>query len=223
MYASIATHPAAKPTIWPPGSGAPAAGPSLFRADLNDMGAVRRILPETLAGIGAPDLLVNNASLFEPDAVDTLEEAVWARHMTANLQAPCFLARDFAEHLPKDREGLVINILDQRVLKLTPQFFSYTLTKTALWTATRTMAQGLAPRIRVNGIAPGPTIMNARQEESDFQQQVDATILARNAELTEFGATIRYLWENRSITGQMIALDGGQHLIWQTADVTVAE
>ena len=196
---------------------------AVVQADLGDIDAVRRIIPETGKLLGPPNLLVNNASLFEADEIDSLSEASWSVHMTANLQAPVFLAHDFAAHLPDDREGLIVNILDQRVWKLTPQFFSYTLSKSALWTATRTMAQGLAPRIRVNGIGPGPTIMNDRQADSDFQQQIDATILGHGADLSEFGATIRYLWENRSITGQMIALDGGQHLIWQTADVSVAE
>ena len=196
---------------------------AVIQGDLSDIRAVRTLIPQTVELLGAPNLLVNNASLFEQDEIDTLSEASWSIHMNANLQAPVFLAHDFATHLPEDREGLIVNIIDQRVWKLTPQFFSYTLAKSGLWTATQTMAQGLAPRIRVNGIGPGPTIMNARQETSDFQQQIDATILGHGADLKEFGATIRYLWENRSITGQMIALDGGQHLIWQTADVSVVE
>lgn len=196
---------------------------AVVQADLSDMKAVRSILPATVELLGAPALLVNNASLFEEDTIDTLTEASWAKHMTANLQAPIALAQDMAAALPAERDGLIVNLIDQRVWKLTPQFFSYTLSKSALLTATKTMAQGLAPRIRVNGIGPGPTIMNARQADSDFRQQVEATILGRGADLAEFGATIRYLWENRSITGQMIALDGGQHLIWQTADVSVAE
>ncbi|MEM1045510.1 MAG: SDR family oxidoreductase [Pseudomonadota bacterium] len=196
---------------------------AVVQADLSDIAAVRTIVPRTVDLLGPPALLVNNASLFEEDTVDTLTEASWDKHMTANLQAPIVLAQEMAAALPADREGLIVNLIDQRVWKLTPQFFSYTLSKSALFTATKTMAQGLAPRIRVNGIGPGPTIMNARQEDSDFRQQVEATILGRGADLAEFGATIRYLWENRSITGQMIALDGGQHLIWQTADVSVAE
>lgn len=195
----------------------------IVQGDLSDIAAVRRLIPETCNLLGAPRLLINNASLFEPDEIDTLSEASWSIHMSANLQAPIFLAHDFAAHLPAAQDGLIVNIIDQRVWKLTPQFFSYTLAKSALWTATQTMAQGLAPRIRVNGIGPGPTIMNERQAPADFQQQIDSTILGRGADLTEFGATIRYLWDNRSITGQMIALDGGQHLIWQTADVSVVE
>lgn len=191
--------------------------------DLSDIGEVRRIVPAAVEAFGPPNLVVNNASLFEEDEIGTITERSWNQHLSANLQAPVFLVQDFAAALPQDREGLVVNLLDQRVWKLTPQFFSYTLTKTALWTATRTMAQALAPRIRVNGIGPGPTLMNTRQEAADFQQQVDTTILKRGADLSEFGNTILHFWQNRSITGQMIALDGGQHLIWETPDVTVKE
>jgi NAD(P)-dependent dehydrogenase (short-subunit alcohol dehydrogenase family) len=130
------------------------------------------------------------------------------------------LAQRFAEALPPDSEGLIINVIDQRVWRLTPRYFSYTLSKSALWTATRTMAQALAPRIRVNAIGPGPTLANAQQEPDDFQAQLDGLVLERGPDLREFGATIRYLCEARSVTGQMIALDGGQHLAWQTPDVT---
>ena len=122
--------------------------------------------------------------------------------------------------MPAGSEGLIVNIIDQRVWRLTPRYFSYTLSKSALWTATRTMAQALAPRIRVNAIGPGPTLANARQDAEDFDAQVDGLILGRGPSLAGFGATIRYLWEARSVTGQMIALDGGQHLAWQTPDVT---
>jgi NAD(P)-dependent dehydrogenase (short-subunit alcohol dehydrogenase family) len=111
-------------------------------------------------------------------------------------------------------------MIDQRVWKLTPRTFSYTLSKSALWTATRTMAQALAPRIRVNAIGPGPTLQGERQSKADFDAQVEAVLLEQGPELSEFGATIRYLWETPSVTGQMIALDGGQHLAWQTPDVT---
>ena len=117
-------------------------------------------------------------------------------------------------------EGLIVNVIDQRVWRLTPRYFSYTLSKSALWTATQTMAQALAPRIRVNAIGPGPTLANSRQEKDDFTAQVDGLILNRGPALAEFGAAIRFLWEARSVTGQMIALDGGQHLAWQTPDVT---
>src|SRR5690606_5770936 len=157
--------------------------------------------------------------IFADDSVTDFDEAVWDAHFAVHLKAPAVIARSFAAALPDGREGLIVNIVDQRVWNLTPRFFSYTLSKSALWTATRTMAQALAPRIRVNAIAPGPTLANERQDEHDFARQIDALILKRGPELGEFGATIRYLWQARSVTGQMIALDGGQHLAWETPDV----
>ena len=130
------------------------------------------------------------------------------------------LAGKLAAGLPDGDEGLVVNVIDQRVWQLTPRYFSYTLSKSALWTATQTLAQALAPKVRVNAIGPGPTLQSERQSQADFDAQVDGLLLRRGPELGEFGATIRYLWEARSVTGQMIALDGGQHLAWQTPDVT---
>jgi NAD(P)-dependent dehydrogenase (short-subunit alcohol dehydrogenase family) len=124
-----------------------------------------------------------------------------------------------AAGLPDGHDGLVVNMIDQRVWRLTPNFFSYTLSKAAMWTATQTMAQALAPQIRVNAIGLGPTLKSARQSEEDFTKQADAIPLRHGPELAEIGATIRYLRDNRSITGQMIALDGGQHLSWETPDV----
>jgi NAD(P)-dependent dehydrogenase (short-subunit alcohol dehydrogenase family) len=125
-----------------------------------------------------------------------------------------------AAALPAGKDGLVVNMIDQRVWKLMPKFISYTLSKSALWTATQTLAQALAPRIRVNGIAPGPTMPSDRQSQADFDRQVSTLLLKHGPNLSEFGRTIRYLWETPSITGQMIALDGGQHLAWQTPDVS---
>ena len=135
------------------------------------------------------------------------------------MLAPSLLARDMAAALPDGREGLIVNMIDQRVWALTPRFYSYTLSKSALWTATQTMAQALSPRIRVNAIGPGPTLPNERQNQSDFDRQIDGLLLKRGPALDEFGAAIRFLWEARSVTGQMIALDGGQHLAWQTPDI----
>ena len=116
-------------------------------------------------------------------------------------------------------DGSVVNIIDQRVLRLNPSFYTYTLSKAGLWTATRTMAQSLAPRIRVNAIGPGPTMPNSRQREEDFQRQIDGLLLQRGPKLEEFGETVRYLYRTKSVTGQMIALDGGQHLAWETPDI----
>ena len=192
---------------------------AVVRGDLADGAAVERLVPEAVRALGSLTLLVNNASEFEPDEVETLSQERWDRHFAVNLRAPAFLARDFAHQVPADGRGSIVNIVDQRVWKLTPQFFSYTLTKAALFSATQTMAQALAPRIRVNAIGPGPSMPSERQSQEDFQAQVSALILKRGPQLEEFGKTIRFLYETPSITGQMIALDGGQHLAWQTPDV----
>ncbi len=193
---------------------------ALIEADLTDRQQVAGIIPAAAAELGPVRLLVNNASVFEKDEAQSLDWNVWDRHFALHLEAPAHLASDLARHLPEGQAGLVVNIVDQRVWKLTPQFFSYTLSKSALWTATQTMAQAFAPLIRVNAIGPGPTLKNDRQRESDFEAQKKGLLLKNGPMLTEFGATIRYLWEMPSITGQMIALDGGQHLAWQTPDVT---
>lgn len=193
---------------------------SVMEADLTDLQAVDGLIGQAAEAIGPIGLLVNNASVFEPDQLDNFDWATWDRHFALHLKAPALLARRFAEVLPPDQEGLVVNMVDQRVWNPTPMFFSYALSKSALWAATQTMAQALAPRIRVNAVGPGPTLANMRQQDDDFARQVDGLILGRGPQLADFGATIRYLWEQRSITGQMIALDGGQHLAWQTPDVT---
>jgi len=190
------------------------------RADLTDMAAADGLVAAAAAALGPVTLLVNSASAFADDTVLDFGWEAWDRHFALHVKAPALLARRFAESLPADREGLIVNIVDQRVWRLTPRYFSYTLSKSALWTATQTMAQALAPRIRVNAIGPGPTLRNVRQDDADFAAQVDGLILKRGPQLSEFGATIRYLWQARSVTGQMIALDGGQHLAWQTPDVT---
>ncbi|MEJ6781544.1 SDR family oxidoreductase [Aminobacter sp. Piv2-1] len=193
---------------------------AVVQADLTDMAAVDRLIAAAEAALGPISLLVNSASTFDNDSVTDFGWDAWDRHFALHVKAPALLARNFAAALPAGMEGLIVNIIDQRVLKPTPQFFSYSLSKSALWAATRTMAQALAPRIRVNAIGPGPTLPSARQDETDFAAQLDGLILKHGPELAEFGATIRYLWEARSVTGQMIAIDGGQHLAWQTPDVT---
>ncbi|MGI9400418.1 MAG: SDR family oxidoreductase, partial [Rhizobiaceae bacterium] len=142
----------------------------------------------------------------------------WEEHMAVNVRAPALLASRIALQNDID-SGMIVNIIDQRVWALTPNYFSYTLSKSALWTATRTMALEFAPKIRVNAIGPGPTLPNVRQSQSDFDAQTEGLILKRGPKLDEFGATIRYLYGMDSITGQMIALDGGQHLAWETPDV----
>lgn len=191
----------------------------VVEGDLADMDAAAALIPAVERELGAVRLLVNNASLFDDDSADSFEWDVWDRHFDVHLKAPVLLGRTMLARLPADADGLIVNIIDQRVWRPTPRFFSYTLSKSALWTATQTMAQSFAPRVRVNAIGPGPTLMNQRQEEGDFRKQVDALLLQRGPALDEFGATIRYLWQARSVTGQMIALDGGQHLAWKTPDV----
>jgi NAD(P)-dependent dehydrogenase (short-subunit alcohol dehydrogenase family) len=193
---------------------------AIVRADLTDIRSVEGLLSDAASAVGPIGLLVNNASVFEPDELEDFTWEHWDRHFAVHLKAPVELSRRFAEALPPCEDGLIVNMIDQRVWKLTPRTFSYTLSKSALWTATQTMAQALAPRIRVNAIGPGPTLQGERQSKADFDAQVEAVPLQRGPALSEFGATIRYLWDTSSITGQMIALDGGQHLVWQTPDVT---
>ncbi|MEO9340506.1 SDR family oxidoreductase [Mesorhizobium sp. SB112] len=193
---------------------------AVVQAELTDMAQVDTLMAKAASALGGVSVLVNNASVFEDDSLTDFDWEGWDRHFDIHLKAPVLLARRFAEALPKKQDGLIVNIIDQRVWKPTPRYFSYALSKSSLWNATKTMAQSLAPNIRVNAIGPGPTLMNARQNEDDFAAQVDSLLLKRGPDLSEFGATIRYLWDARSVTGQMIALDGGQHLAWETPDVT---
>jgi NAD(P)-dependent dehydrogenase (short-subunit alcohol dehydrogenase family) len=171
------------------------------------------------AALGPVTLLVNNASLFEADAACAFDARLFDQHMAVNLRAPLQLASDFAAQLPEGREGLIVNLLDQRVWRLNPHFFSYTLTKSALWTATQTMAQAFAPRIRVNGVGPGPTLANHMQRAEDFRREAESIPLQRAITPDEIVAAVLFLLEARSVTGQMIAVDGGQHLAWKTPDV----
>ena len=192
---------------------------SVVTADLFDPDAVAGLVEQATRALGPLDLLVNNASIFTPDDVGTLAIDSWDRHFAVNLRAPVFLSQDFARQLPKDRPGSIVNVVDQRVWKLTPQYVSYTLTKAALFTATQTLAQALAPRIRVNAVGPGPTLANERQAEADFTRQSAAVLLGRGASPDEIAEAVLFLARSPSITGQMIAVDGGQHLAWETADV----
>ena len=190
-----------------------------LRCDLSDGAATGRLIDEAADALGPIDLLVNNASLFKPDTVEAFDDALWDRHFAVHVKAPSILARDFVRQLPEGIAGSIVNIIDQRVWNPTPRYYSYTLSKSALWMATRTMAQSFAPRVRVNAIGPGPSLPNERQDDAAFQAQVDGLILRRGPGLEEFGRTVRFLFDTPSITGQMIALDGGQHLAWETPDV----
>ncbi|MEO7027402.1 MAG: SDR family oxidoreductase [Caulobacteraceae bacterium] len=188
----------------------------LYAADLTEAGTAQALF----ATAGEPvTLLVNSASRFDDDRIASLTHEGWDATLAANLRAPVFLAQAFATALPPGRSGLIVNIVDQRVWRLTPQFFSYTLSKAALWTATQTLAQALAPRIRVNAIAPGPTFASRHQSAATFAAEAAAIPLGRGPAVAEIGQALNYLIDATSVTGQMIAVDGGQHLAWRTPDV----
>ena len=182
-------------------------------ADLSDAGAAHALVDACCASLGAPTCLINNASEFRHDDLATLTHELWAAHMDVNLEAPVLLARALARRLPAQAAGNVINIIDQRVWRLTPEFFSYTLSKAALWTATRTMALHYAPRIRVNAIGPGPSLPERGQSEDAFRAEQRRLPLERGPELDEFTAAALFFLGAPSVTGQMIALDGGRHLL----------
>jgi NAD(P)-dependent dehydrogenase (short-subunit alcohol dehydrogenase family) len=194
-----------------------------LKCDLSREDQTARLVERAVKELGPLTALVNSASLFEDDDWQSATRKSWDDHIETNLRAPLLLSQDFAWQLPDGEKGSIVNIIDQRVLKPTPQFLSYSLSKAGLYWLTTTLAQGMGPRIRVNAVGPGPTLRNARQSEEDFARQRDATILRRGAEPTDICAAIRYLLEADAVTGQMLAVDGGQHLIWQTADVSVTE
>ena len=185
---------------------------AIVGGDLGDLATLGGIVVGAAKALGPLTLLVNNASLFEKDAVGSLDPELWQRQMAVNLAAPVFLAEAFAAQLPAGIEGNIVNLLDQRIWRPTPRYFSYQLTKSALYVATETLALALAPRIRVNGIAPGPALPSAAQTEAAFHRLTDTVPLRRGPDLGEFGRTVRYFVDTKSITGQVIALDGGQHL-----------
>ena len=185
-----------------------------LQADLRNEAAVEVLLPEATAALGPLGLLVNNASVFEPDGPDHSPRALWDAHMETHLRAPLLLTGAFARQLPDDARGLVVNMLDSRVWTPGPGFASYTASKTGLWTLTRTLAQELAPRIRVNAIGPGPTLPNSRQSPEDFARQCRATPLGVGTTPAEICAALQFLLAAPALTGQMIALDGGLHLGW---------
>lgn len=190
-----------------------------LKADLQDISETSSLIERANSALGPLDLLVNNASAFHSDDAHTFDATSFEAHFAVHVRAPSILAASFVAQLPDDVPGLIVNMIDQRVWALNPRFYSYTLSKSALWTATQTMAQTFAPRVRVNGIGPGPTVKSERQTVEDFQAQIDGLIMKAGPGLDEFGRTIRFLFDTPSITGQMIALDGGQHLAWETPDV----
>jgi NAD(P)-dependent dehydrogenase (short-subunit alcohol dehydrogenase family) len=193
---------------------------ALVCGDLSRHDVPEQVVREAVEKLGALTCLINNASVFEPDEVGAITPDSWAHHIDTNLRAPVFLSQAFAGQLPDGAGGNIINIIDQRVWKLTPKFFSYTASKSALWTVTQTLAQALAPDIRVNAIGPGPALPNVRMDDEDFARQKAATLLRRGTSPQEISAAVGFILDAPAMTGQMIVLDGGQHLVWQTRDVT---
>jgi NAD(P)-dependent dehydrogenase (short-subunit alcohol dehydrogenase family) len=200
-----------------------------FHADLLDEAQVQALLPVVTAHFGTPvTCLINNASIFEYDRLETATREGWDRHFESNLRAPFVLTQAMAAHVPDPTldafeepiaQGLVINMIDQRVRKLTPEFMTYTLAKMGLWAFTQTAAQGLAPRVRVNAIGPGPTLQGGRQTQDHFQRQRKATILERGSNPADITGALGYFLDSPGVTGQLLCVDGGQHLGWKTPDI----
>jgi len=205
-----------------------------LQADLLDEAAIGALLPAAAEALGGPIThLVNNASIFEYDNIETATRDSWDRHLDSNLRAPFVLTQALAAQAPEpladDARGeplaqaLVINMIDQRVRKLTPEFMTYTIAKMGLWAFTRTAAQALAPKVRVNAIGPGPTLRGARQSEEHFTRQRAATIMSRGASSEDITAALGYFMDAPAVTGQLLCVDGGQHLAWRTPDVLGVE
>ena len=204
-----------------------------LQADLLDELATQTLVGRAVDALGGPlTCLINNASIFEYDTLQTSTRKSWDRHIESNLRAPFVLTQQFADQVPLPEldqmgepvaQGLVINMLDQRIHKLTPEFMTYTIATMGLWAMTRTTAQALAPRIRVNGIGPGPTLQGHRQSKDHFDKQRAATVLKRGANPADITAALGYFLDAPALTGQMLAVDGGQHLAWQTPDVLGVE
>ena len=190
----------------------------LVKGDLSKENDLKKIIKFAKSKLKYFDCLINNASLFENDNLKNFTSKSWDRHLNVNLKAPAYLTREFAKNT-KGKNNNIINIIDQRVFKLTPFFTSYTLSKTGLYTLTKTSAMSLAPNIRVNGIAPGPTIKNQRQSEKHFKKQYLATPLKRQVDVEQICNAVDFFIKNISITGQVLAIDSGQNLNWQTPDI----
>lgn len=184
----------------------------ILKADLASRSQRARLIGEAAALFGPLTTLINNASVFDPDSARDVNEEVWDQHFAIHAEAPIFLSRDFAEQLPAGAEGNIVNMIDERVLHLSPAYFSYTLSKSVLWTATQTLAQSLAPAIRVNAIGPGPVLPHSRQSQAEFDKGVAALPLQRHAGPQAIAEGVLAILSLKSMTGQMLALDGGKHL-----------
>jgi NAD(P)-dependent dehydrogenase (short-subunit alcohol dehydrogenase family) len=190
----------------------------LIKADLSKAAQTKKVIPFSYNKMKGIDCLINNASVFEKDSLSSFNEKSFNAHINVNLKAPAILTQDFKKYL-KSKKGNIINIIDQRIFKLTPFFFSYTLSKTGLQTLTKTSAMSLAPYIRVNAIAPGPTIKNKRQSEKHFKKQWKSLILENKVNPKNICETVKYFIKNDNITGQIISVDSGQSLAWKTPDI----
>ena len=190
----------------------------LIKADLNNPRQIKKIIPYANKKMKGLDCLINNASLFEKDDLSNFTEKSFLRHININLKAPALMMQDFKKFV-KQRDANIINIIDQRIKKLTPYFFSYTLSKAALGTLTETAAMKLAPNIRVNAVLPGPTMKNKRQSDKHFKAQWKSTILKKQVDINNICSLIRYFIESDSVTGQIISVDSGQSLAWKTPDI----
>ncbi len=204
-----------------------------LQADLLDKAQTQALLPQAAEALGGPiTCLINNASIFEPDTLQSATRESWDRHIESNLRAPFVLSQAMvAQNLLATPDaagepvaaGLIVNMLDQRVRKLTPDFASYTIAKMGLWALTQTAAQSAAPHVRVNAIGPGPTLQGSRQSEADFAVQRASTVLKRGADQGDICAALGFLLDAKAVTGQLICVDGGQHLAWETPDLAAKE
>ena len=187
---------------------------SLIKADLKNIKQVEKIIPFAKKKLGTIDCLINNAALFERDDILNFTEKSWENHLNINLFAPVVLTKYFVRQASKKNISNIINIIDQRVFKLTPHFMSYTLSKSGLYTLTKIMAMRLGPNIKVNGIAPGPTIKSKRQTTKHFNKQAKSTLLKKSVGVNDICDTVEFLIKNNSITGEVVAVDSGQNLTW---------
>jgi len=203
-----------------------------LQADLLDEAATAGLIGQAREALGPLSVLINNASIFEYDRIETATRESWDRHMGSNLRAPFVLTQHFAAQAPKavkdtngepEAQAVVVNMIDQRVRKLTPEFMTYTIAKMGLWAFTQTAAQGLAPDIRVNAIGPGPTLIGARQSAAHFAAQRQNTVLERGANPADIVAALGFILESPALTGQLLCMDGGQHLAWKTPDIQGVE
>lgn len=192
---------------------------AVIRADLASEGEASRVVPEACEALGPLRLLVNNASIFDLDRLETADRESWTRHIEINLRSPIVLIQGFAAQLPADAEGLVVNMLDQRVLNLTPNFLSYSVSKSGLWAATQVLARQLAPRIRVNAIGPGPALKPGAVSDADWAELERSVPLRRGSSPEEIVAALRFIIEARSMTGQLVTLDGGMQMGWLTPGI----